>query len=156
MTSTCRADSSWDARLRRAFQRRDNTLQKPSRRDPEFALAYDALAEIYWYLGYFGFMSPTDAFSTGVLHAMRALEIDNTLGETHALLGQYHKQLEYNWPEVDREMARALELSPASPIVRVRYAFDSLMPQGRLEEAVAELERAARVGSAVTVRTRTI
>jgi TolB-like protein/Flp pilus assembly protein TadD len=111
-------------------------------RDPEFALAYDSLAEIYWYLGYFGFMAPKDAFSTGVLYAMRALEIDNTLGETHALLGQYHKQLDYNWAEVDREMSRALELSPTSPIVRVRYAFNALMPHGRLEEAVAELERA--------------
>jgi TolB-like protein/tetratricopeptide (TPR) repeat protein len=110
--------------------------------DPEFALAYDSLAEMYWYLGYFGFMAPNDAFSTGVLYAMRALEIDNTLGETHALLGQYHKQLDYNWPEVERAMRRALELSPNSPVVRVRYAFNVLMPHGRLEEAVAELERA--------------
>ncbi|HSC27106.1 MAG TPA: winged helix-turn-helix domain-containing protein, partial [Vicinamibacterales bacterium] len=111
-------------------------------RDPNLALAYDSLAEIYWYLGYFGFMRPIDAFSTGVLYAMRALEIDNTLGETHALLGQYHKQIDFNWPEVDREMARALELSPASPIVRERYAFNALMPRARLEEAVTELERA--------------
>ena len=88
-------------------------------------------------------MSPTDAFSTGVLYAMHALEIDDTLGETHALLGQSRKLLDCNWPEVDKEMARALALSPASPIVRLRYTFDFLMPQGRLEEAVAELERAA-------------
>lgn len=112
------------------------------RLDPEFALAHDTLAEHYWYAGYFGFVSPKDAFSAGALHAVRALEIDNTLGETHALLGQYRKQLEYNWPEVDREMARALELSPASPIVRMRYAFNALMPRGRLEAAAAELERA--------------
>jgi tetratricopeptide (TPR) repeat protein len=117
-------------------------LEEAVARDPEFALAYDSLAEIYWYLGYFGFMAPKDAFSIGVLYAIRALEIDNSLGETHALLGQYHKQLSYNWPEVEREMARALELSPASPIVRVRYAFNALMPLGRLEKAVAELERA--------------
>jgi TolB-like protein/Tfp pilus assembly protein PilF len=109
-------------------------------RDPEFALAYDGLAEVYWYLGYFGFMRPRDAFSAGVLYAIRALEIDNSLGETHALLGLYHKQLAYDWAEVEREMARALELSPASPIVRERYAFNVLMPHARLEEAVAELD----------------
>jgi tetratricopeptide (TPR) repeat protein len=105
-------------------------------------LAYDGLAEIYWYSGYFGFMSPGDAFSKGVLYAVRALEIDNSLGETHALLGLYHKQLAYDWPEVEREMAHALELSPASPIVRERYAFNFLMPHARHEEAVAELELA--------------
>jgi TolB-like protein/Flp pilus assembly protein TadD len=125
-----------------AFVRGRQHFEEAIARDPGFALAYDSLAEIYWYLGYFGFMQPKDAFATGVLYAVRALEIDNTLGETHALLGQYHKQLDYNWPEVDREMARALELSPASPIVRVRYAFNALMPRGCLAEAVAEIERA--------------
>ena len=87
-------------------------------------------------------MSPRDAFSTGVLYAIRALEIDNSLGETHALLGLYHKQLAYDWPEAEREMARALALSPTSPIVRERYAFNVLMPHARHEEAVAELELA--------------
>ncbi len=117
-------------------------LEKAIARDPEFALAYDALAELYWYLGYFGFMRPRDAFSAGIVHAVRAIEIDNTRAETHALLGQFHKTVEYNWPEVQREMALALRLDPNSPLVRMRYAVSGLMPHGRLEEAVAELERA--------------
>ena len=111
-------------------------------RDPEFALAYDSLAELYWYVGYLGFMSPQDAFATGVLYAMRALEIDNTLGEPHAMLALYHKQVDYNWPEVARAMTRALALSPASPIVRTRHAFNVLMPRGQLEAAAEELQRA--------------
>jgi TolB-like protein/Tfp pilus assembly protein PilF len=116
-------------------------LEEAVARDPEFALAYDGLAEMYWYEAYFGFMSPKEAFSTGVLHAIRALEMDNSLGETHALLALYHK-LSYDWPEVEREMARALELSPTSPVVRERYAFNLLMPRARHEEAVAELDLA--------------
>ncbi|MGB2716479.1 MAG: winged helix-turn-helix domain-containing protein [Vicinamibacterales bacterium] len=125
-----------------AFAKARQHFEEAISRDPGFALGYDGLAEIYWYLAYFGFMSPREAFSTGVLYAIRALEIDNSLGETHALLGLYHKQLAYDWPEVEREMARALELSPASPIVRERYAFNALIPFGRLEEAVAQLELA--------------
>ncbi len=123
-----------------AFAKARQHFEEAIARDPNFALAYDSLAEIYWWFGYFGFMRPLDAFSAGVLYAVRALEIDNTLAETHALLAQYHKQLDYNWPEVHREMARALALNPNSPLVRVRYAFNALMPHGRLEEAVAELE----------------
>ena len=111
-------------------------------RDPEFALAYDSLAEIHWYLGFMGVAPPKEACATGVFYALRALEIDNTLGETHALLGMYREELDYNWPEVDREMARARELNPASPVVRLRYALSGLMPQGRIEEAAAEIERA--------------
>jgi len=115
-------------------------FEEAVRRDPDFALAHDSLAETYWWHGYFGFMPPRDAFSIGVLHAVRALEIDNTLAETHALVAQYHKQIDYNWPEVEREMGRALALNPNSPLVRMRYAWNFLMPHGRLEEAVAELE----------------
>jgi TolB-like protein/Tfp pilus assembly protein PilF len=124
-----------------AFATARQHFEEAISRDPGFALGYDGLAEVYWYLAYFGFMPPREAFSTGVLYAIRALEIDNSLGETHALLGLYHK-LAYDWPEVEREMARALELSPTSPTVRERYAFNVLMPHARLEEAAAELELA--------------
>jgi TolB-like protein/Tfp pilus assembly protein PilF len=115
-------------------------LEKAIARDPEFALAYDSLAEIYWYLGYLGLMRPQDAFSAGIVHALRAIEIENTRAETHALLGQFHKTVAYNWVEVQREMALALRLNPHSPLVRMRYAVSGLMPHGRLEQAVAELE----------------
>ena len=111
-------------------------------RDPEFALAYDALAEVCWYMGYFGHLSPRQAFSAGMVHALRAIEIDGSRAETHALLGQFHKLAEYNWSEVEREMALALRLDPNSPLVRIRYAVSGLMPHGRLEEAASELESA--------------
>ncbi len=138
-----------------AFAKARQHFEEAITRDPAFALAYDSLAEIYWYMGYFGFMRPIDAFSTGVLYALRALEIDNALAETHALLAQYHKQLDYNWPEVHREMARALALNPTSPVVKVRYALNALMPLGRLEEAVAELEGALELDP-LSAYTRTV
>jgi tetratricopeptide (TPR) repeat protein len=112
------------------------------KRDPHFALAYDSLAEVYWYCGFFGFVPPRDACSAGIYHALRALEIDGTLAETHALVGQYRKELDYSWAEVQREMERALELNPASPLVRTRYALSCFLPHGRMQEAAAELERA--------------
>ena len=117
-------------------------LEKALERDPEFALAHEALAQMYWVLGYIGLMPPKDAFAAGILHAVRALEIDNTSAEARALVAQYYKQLDYNWPEIERELARALELNPSSPLVRMLYAVGWLMPQGRLSEAIVELERA--------------
>lgn len=111
-------------------------------RDPHFALAYDGLAEVCWWAGFLGFMRPKEAFSAGVFAALRALELDNTLGETHALLGIFRKELDYNWPEVLREMHLALELNPESPVVHFRYASSSLMALGRMDEAIAELKHA--------------
>jgi len=109
-------------------------------RDPKFALAFDALAELCWWAGFYGFVPPREAFSAGLSAAHRALEIDDSLAETHALLGAFRKELDYNWAEVDREMTQALQLNPLSGIARFRRALSGLMPHGRLDEAIAELE----------------
>jgi len=134
--------SEMDKGTPEGFAKAKHYFDQAVARDSEFALAYDALAEICWYMGYFGHVSPRQAFSAGIVHALRAIEIDNGRAETHALLGQFHKLAEYNWGEVEREMACALQLDPNSPLVRIRYAVSGLMPPGRLEEAAAELERA--------------
>ncbi len=112
------------------------------KRDPEFALAHVALADLYSWLGYGGALRPKDAFLVGITHALRAVEIDASLAEAHAALAEYHKQLDYNWSAAEREMAKALELNRASPLVRFCNAVAILMPRGRLEEAVAEIEDA--------------
>ena len=114
-------------------------------RDPGCALAHDSLAELYWFLGMFGVAVPREAFSASTWYALRALELDDTLAETHALLGMLRKELDYNWVEVAREFRRALELNRESPLVRLRYAISGLMPHGRVAEAVAELEGVVRL-----------
>ena len=85
-------------------------------------------------------MPPREAFTTSTWHALRALELDDTLAETHALLGMLRKELDYNWPEVERELRRAFELNPRSPLVRLRRAISLLVPLGRVAEALDEVE----------------
>ncbi|MBZ5613918.1 MAG: winged helix-turn-helix domain-containing protein [Acidobacteriia bacterium] len=112
------------------------------RYDPEFALAHMALADLFSWLGYKGYMRPKDAYAIGITYALRAVEIDDTLAEAHAVLASYHKQLDYNWPAAQRSMARALELNHTSPFVRFSNAMVILMPHNRIEEAVTELRGA--------------
>jgi TolB-like protein len=109
-------------------------------RDPRFALAFDALAELFWWTGFFGFVAPRQAFSAGLGAALRALDIDDCLAETHALLGTFRKELDYNWGEVEREMSRAIQLNPLSGQAHFRCAVSGLMPLGRVDEAIAEIE----------------
>ena len=122
------------------FTKAKHYLEQAIARDPQFALAYDALGEYYFWIGFFGFAPPKEAFSASLWAALHAIEIDDTLGETHGLLGQLRQQLDYNWAEVQREMALALKLNPGSPLVRFRYAGSGLLPHGKLKEAIAELE----------------
>jgi tetratricopeptide (TPR) repeat protein len=117
-------------------------LEQAIARDPRFALAYDALAELYWYLSFFGVVPVKEVCATGIFYMMEALDIDDTLAETHALLGLYRKLLDFNWADVKREMDRARELNAASPLVRLRYAIGWLLPECQFEDAAAEIEAA--------------
>jgi tetratricopeptide (TPR) repeat protein len=92
--------------------------------------------------GLFAIVPPKQALALGLPHAEKAVEIDGRLAEPRAMLAQYRKQLSFDWAEVDREMALAVELNPVSPAVRMRRAVTGLMPLARLDEAVADLESA--------------
>ncbi len=122
------------------FMQARECLEQAVARDPRFALAFDALAELYWWIGFFGIIPPREAFAAGLGASLRAVEIDDSLAEAHAMLGQFRKELDYNWAEVEREMTRALQLNPASAISRFRRAISGLMPIGKLDEAIAELQ----------------
>jgi TolB-like protein/tetratricopeptide (TPR) repeat protein len=117
-------------------------LEEAVARDPGFALAYDALAELYFFVGFWGLAPPKEVSAPGMFYAMRALDIDDSLAETHALLGLLRKGLDFNWAEVKREMDRARQLDPDSPLVRLRYAQGWLVHECRLDEAAAEIELA--------------
>jgi TolB-like protein len=114
--------------------------------DQEFALAYCGLAQLFWYIGFWGFAPSKETDPVGRFYALRAIEIDDTLAESHALLSYYPKQRLYNeplsyydWAASLKDVERARELNPESPLVQLRYAI-VLMVLGRNDEAAAELE----------------
>ncbi|HEX9120038.1 MAG TPA: winged helix-turn-helix domain-containing protein [Terriglobales bacterium] len=116
-------------------------------RDDRFALACDGLANLYWYLGFWGFAPPDETEPIRRFYALRAFELDSTLAEPQTLVAfhpekcNYVGAYSYNWADTETQMALARELDPNSPLIRVRHAT-VLLVLGRIEEAVAELERA--------------
>jgi TolB-like protein/Tfp pilus assembly protein PilF len=125
-----------------AMARARECFERAIRRDPEYAQAYDSVAELCWYAGFFGILPPQAAFSAGLQAVQRAIAINESMAEAHALLGMFRKELDYDWPGVRAAMARALELDPGSPVVLMRHAVSGLMPHGYVNEAAAELENA--------------
>ena len=114
-------------------------------RDPKFALACDGLANLYWYLGFWGFAPPDETEPIRRFYSLRAFDLDSTLAETHALIAfhpekcHYIDAYAYNWTEAEKLMAHARNLYPNSPFLRVGYA-SVLLVLGRTEKAAAELE----------------
>ncbi|HMK22093.1 MAG TPA: tetratricopeptide repeat protein [Terriglobales bacterium] len=112
--------------------------------DPKFALACDGLAELHWYLGYWGFAPPDQMEPIRRFYALRAVELDPTLSETHGLIAfhpeksHYVDAYTYNWVEAEKQMGHARDLYPNSPFLRVSHAT-ILMVLGHNEKATAEL-----------------
>lgn len=113
-------------------------------RDPEFALPYDALAELCWYAAFWGYARPKEMDLIGRGYALRAIEQDESLAETHALLCFLPKRHWCDWMDGYPHIARAKEMSPNSPAVMLRYAM-TMMVVGSVEDATEELERALTI-----------
>lgn len=118
--------------------------------DHSFALACDLLANLHWYLGFWGFAPPDQMEPIRRFYALRAIELDPALAETQALIAfrpekcHYTDAYVYNWSEAEVQMAHARELHPNSPFLRVGYAT-VLLVLGHTEKAAAELECALQL-----------
>jgi len=107
--------------------------------DSKYAPAHYGLAEYYWSQSFYASGPPRDLLIRGKAAAVKALELDDTLAEAHAMLGIFRALLDFDWQGGEQEFRRALELDPGSTMSRDRYALYLLPALGRLDEAVAEM-----------------
>jgi adenylate cyclase len=98
-------------------------LEKATKRDPGFALAYTEIANIYGFLGLYEIMQSTEAIEKSAAAAKRALELDQSLAEAHVSMA-FVLSLQWNFEEATKENRRALELNPNLPRALTRLALD--------------------------------
>ena len=110
--------------------------------DPNFALAYAAMAEVYNSMAKDPDVAPKDAVPFAKSAAARALELDPTLPEAHSALGDSLAIYDWNWVDSERELKRAIELDPNISYIHLVYSGSYLGPIGKTNEAVSEAEHA--------------
>ncbi len=74
--------------------------------------------------------------------ALRAIELDDSLAETHVALGIYYSSFAWNAPAAEKEFRRAIELNPNYAAAHQQFGIEYLAAMGRFDEAVAESRRA--------------
>ncbi len=109
--------------------------------DPNYALAWYGLAKCFWWIGLVGLVPPKTANMQASQAAFKALELDEKLAETHALLGML-RGLEYDWEAAEREFSIAIDLDPKSVEVWINYAWHNLKSAKRMESAVNAIQKA--------------
>jgi serine/threonine protein kinase/tetratricopeptide (TPR) repeat protein len=105
--------------------------------DPGYAEAYAWMSAAYSWLGLFDFVPPAEAFSKAKAAAQKALEIDDSLADAHAVLGMVRLFNDWDWSGAERSCKEAIKLNPNYAWGHATWS-DWLLVMGRLEEAIAE------------------
>jgi TolB-like protein/tetratricopeptide (TPR) repeat protein len=119
-------------------------LESALARDPCFAAACNALAELYWSVEFWGYVPPQETDRMGRYYALRAMEIDSSSAETHVFLSLFSPRIgnklhDYDWAGIQDQIAHARVLNPGLRMVRVRHAM-VLAILGNPDAAATELE----------------
>jgi len=119
--------------------------------DPGYAPPYVGLARCYGSLAFY-FLPPEDVTTPMEAAVRKALELDEELGEAHAMLA-YSKLVFHRDFSGEAEFRRALELDPNDVAVLKQYGW-YLTASARFDEAIATYKRAVELDplSAVTVQ----
>ena len=111
--------------------------------DPKYAQAYSGLADTYALLGdwQYAVMTPKEALPKAKAAAIKALELDNALGEAHNSLAFVLDGFDWDLDSGGNEFRRAIELNPGYATAHHWYAWH-LSLLGRYDEAIAEMRKA--------------
>jgi Tfp pilus assembly protein PilF len=109
--------------------------------DPSYALAYVGLADANRALALSVDLPATEFFPKSKAAAQKAIEIDDTLAEAHAVLGFAIFFYDWDWSAAENQYKRALELNPNSSDAHL-YNASLVSLMGRRAEGLAEVKRA--------------
>jgi len=126
---------AWKENLDKSAEFLEQAVQK----DPQFATAYSALADVNATLAYESGGGPATAMhmSRARQAAMRALELDNTMSEAYGVLGTVQFSWDYDHAAAEKSFQRALELNPSDARAHMWYTV-ALAPQHRFEESLRQ------------------
>lgn len=127
-------------RTRDAAQQAIDSFQLAIQLDPNYALAYSALAYAYASASFLNASAPQEGMPKARAAAERALELDNSLGEAHGALAVTKLTYDRDWSGAETELRRALELNP-NDVDAHQFMGDYLLAMGRLDEAIDEMNK---------------
>jgi len=134
----------WNKRTGEGIKKAIELLTAATEKDPNFALAYAALADCYVISSNYTGARPADTMPQAKAYAKKSIEIDGTLAEPHAALAMVTWYFEWDKDGAEREFKKAIELNPNYPTAHHWYSR-FLRGVGRQDEAFSEIKRAAEL-----------
>jgi tetratricopeptide (TPR) repeat protein len=123
------------------FNKAIGYFEQATLKDPDYALAFVSLGNCYAFLGHDGYIVPKEGYAKARSAALKAIDLDNTLGDAHALLGLIKHVFEWDLRGAELEFQRAVKLSPNIRDIYQSYSL-YLAEAGRFSESIAGYRRA--------------
>jgi len=131
-------------RTAESSERATEYFEEAIRTDPDYAQAYAGLASAYMYQYFDGGLSREDALRQARPMAERAIQLDPTLAEGYVALGAIN-----TWDRqpvaAESNFETAIALNPGLTWARLAYGGYLYHLAGRYDDAIIQLEEAARL-----------
>ncbi|MFQ5530612.1 MAG: tetratricopeptide repeat protein, partial [Gemmatimonadota bacterium] len=135
----------WNRRTADDLTESVTNLKSAIERDPDFALARAALAEAYVTLAVYGYRPAAEALSSARSEAEAALAVDPAEASALSALACVRAIHDWTWDAAETAFLGAIEANPQYATAAQWYATNLLIPLGRYDEAIVQLERARAV-----------
>jgi eukaryotic-like serine/threonine-protein kinase len=133
----------WAKRTPESLEKSRDYFNQAIEKDPNYAQAYLGLADYYYVLSDYAPVSAYEVSPKARAAAQKALAIDDTLAEAHAVLAGSYQNL-WEWESAEREFRQAIALDPNNGSTRHWYGlFLSFL--ARNEEALVQMKRAVEI-----------
>ena len=132
----------WNKRDTNDLEKALTYFKQAAKEDPNYALAWSGIADVYVLLPLFGGADPADAYPKAKEAANKAIALDSNLAEPHSALGLIASVFDFDAPLSMREFEKAIALNPNYATAHHWLGNGLLESIGDFDRSIAEMKRA--------------
>ena len=135
----------WNKRDTTDLEKALTYFQQAAKEDPNYALAWSGIADVYVLLPLFGGANPADAYPKAKEAANKAIALDPNLAEPHADLALLADIFYFDASLSMREFEKAIALNPNYATAHHWFGNSVLGAIGDFDRSIAEMRRAVEL-----------
>jgi len=138
-----KGDYAWNKHTPESIKTAIQFFNQALEKDPNYALAYCGLSKSYGVIAN-NYLPPNENMPKAIEYASKAIELDDSLAEAHAMLAGGILYYDWNPAEAEKELDRALELDPNNALAH-NFKAERLEAMARYDDALVERKRALAI-----------
>ena len=124
-----------------SYEKALNSYRAAIDKDPNFALAYAGMADLFGGLGVLNLAPPAEMFPKAKAALQKALSLDEDLAEAHAVAAMLAFWYEWDWETAGRNLDKVLSLNPGDAMSHGQRGLFYLNRK-KFDESIREIKKA--------------